>query len=275
MIKSITEHIENQFKITMFPGKGNETCIFCGKKTMAVTSDDACAQCFHPDCGKHLTLKQLYMENDPYQSMIQKIFEPCKTELERALSSSEYNKPLNYLVNTRKIHQNVLKRSMIGLIPKDYEPYVYKLALATEQNIQSELDGLKDDQDKSFLNNMLKLAKEFKSKTEIFNIIHNHVVFAYTDNKDYITQLKTRMPEQNLINPKQKNIKTIKFYKSKTGVFKSFLSQKPTNDNIVIVEGEFNALQLQSLAAYNNEDYFNAVAIGGVTTADYKVLKEI
>lgn len=286
---SVSKYIDTEFRIVIKAGNKG-TCPFCSHKTFSVKKDDTLGKCFHPDCAKVINICSAKGYTDYKQEILQKLFDDWHLELLNLKNISHYDTAYKYLLD-RNINQEVINDSMLGAIPSNYD--IEEIFKKNIDKLNNEIGRL-EKKIKQFGNPESKHSKdlEYKKNTLLkklndieplkeklrFFLMHKagDLVFFYTDKYHRITRIKTRKPYK-------KNFATCTFNEDIIGVFNHQLfnysrddkTKNPIMDNIIVVEGEFNQLQLQSLIVNNGNTYINSCAIGGVLNADFQSLKEI
>lgn len=258
---NITEKLMVDHGITVLPGK-KTTCPFCNRNTFSVKSDDTLAKCFHPTCGRFITTNG---SDDGPDRSIQDILELVYKDWHGALLSDERSNAYRYLVEERKIHPQVVADSMLGAVPPDYDLY-------------SMFSPLFDEESEDNADNKKPSARQAYDKLQrCLSGASGWLCFFYTDAYHNIVAIKFRKPFS-------KDIRYFKPFKN-AGLFGrelfSATRSRDLPDNLIVVEGEFNQLQLQSLALRHGEPsdqiiaYVNACAVGGVNNADIQCLRAV
>lgn len=247
--QNLKEYCETQYKKTIEMNKKKQDCPFCGHRTFQLYGENLNkAKCFHPTCGLHLNL-DVINGNVDYKVIAAERF--ALKSHEHLFAQDQTKQPIQpfiYANKMRKIPETILRRSDIGAIPLDYnvkkenEDLINKL----EQKINNESDLKKKEKLQTKLNELL----EFIIKLQKFiNDNYNRLVFFYRDEKELITQFKTRKPYTDT--------KTFQIAKvqSKMGIFNARLfvqdematkKHKKIAERMVIVEGEFDQLTFAS-----------------------------
>lgn len=284
---SISKYIDTEYGIRIKTGNKG-VCPFCGHKTFSIKKDDTLGKCFHPSCDKSLSITNISHIKDYKQEIINKLFNDFHVELLNQHLKKDYKNAYNWMIE-REIHPQVIKDSKLGAIPHNYN--VEKLFNDDLNKLNSDIAKYNSKLD-SFSNSTARSAKqleykkntllkkkyeieELKDKLESFFIKKTgDLVFFYTDEYHRITKIKTRKPYTKIF-------ATCKINNHNQGVFNNGLfptelnNQNEPSKNLIVTEGEFNQLQLQSLMANNNLSYVNSCSIGGVLGADFRTLKRI
>ena len=294
----VSEILVNQYGLDVRPGQKIE-CPFCHHKSFSIKRDDTIGKCFHPQCGRFITPFQssAYYTRTPY-----KIFDQIYQELHAELLRRE-NTAYKYLVEERDIHPKVATDSMIGVVPENYyirkkfEPLIDEIKAARDEKKGKDSGQRGRPKKKSFnpkeeLENINLMIEKWKKAAQ-----PGWLAFFYVDHLYRIKSIKFRKPYT-------KRILMFKPFKtSAAGLFGHQLFSpfrlpaniKKSNDyvqelekryedlnsRLLVTEGEFNSLQLQSLIVKvaekkNVPPYYQFVcSTGGAGNADYDCIKLI
>lgn len=284
--KSVTKILREQFNIDARPGQ-KITCPFCGHNSFSIKSDDSFAKCFYPECGKRLFPKDLQNKHIEKLSLILDGFcEEAHSKLMRQPLTSEKN-ALDYLLNERKIHQEVVTQSHLGILPKTSNLQEQLSILISEisndlskLNSSLALDGTSKEDKKRLRKDSTLLEEILDPLKGALTILHSGkyidwLCFFYTNHTGNITAIRLRRPYS-------KDFALMKFSKN-MGVFGLTLTgdNAQLTSSTIVVEGEINLLQMQSLTKRRSEQfgspciYQNAIAVGSATTPDLECVKNI
>lgn len=291
MIKNVTEILSEKHSIIAQPGKGKLQCPFCVKKKFSINRENTIGKCFNPDCREYITPWQgqtsFYGEINQILDEAQEIFHMELLSLKKEKGENAYS----YLKGERNIHQKVIKDSFLGAVPGDFDPE--KTFSKLIKKIRKELadaekaDSINSDASSknkiSRVTNNLKLLKEIKRKfINCFKNTSGWLCFFYTDENGRITAIRLRQPYAT-----PKKVFLFKPF-SQLGVFGlSLFQQNSTNTlnnqdaNLLVTEGEFNPLQIQSLSLRKRKKqdksftYINVIAAGSATSPDLEAIKRI
>lgn len=263
------------------PGQSDLTCPFCGHKAFGVKGDDSLGKCFHPSCGRYVTpyrgkdLSGLYRVHE-------EIFRLCRAELLEKRDGEAWR----YLTEERKIHPRVVELAPLGLVPQNFKAVVSGLFSRLIEEAQVRAEELKSNRPgrpKSAATaaaNQVALVEEAKGKAEkCFRDNAGWLCFFYRDERNRITSIKFRKP----------GTKERFYYKTfqRPGLFGAEFwtpfesTGAPEGNRLIVVEGEFNALQLWSAAArfadsIGKEPKFHHVcATGGSSGCDWRAVKAL
>ena len=284
MSTSVSSLLADKYGIDIKPS-GKADCPFCGHRTFSVKRDDTLGKCFHPTCARFITAgsrEHLY-ENGLY-SLLEGIFQDFHTNLLVQASSGGCN-AYTYLVQERRVHPCVVADSMLGIVPPRYQcaSKFDSVITATEAALKghkTEAGPADTDALRSAEHEIEFLAE---ARDKFCNCIEGHggwIAFFYTDSHHRIVAIRFREPYS-------KRILYFKPYKGIAGLFGHGLftpdqsqSSKPLDDYLIVTEGEFNQLQLQSLSLRYGEvtgqrtGYVFASSVGGVNNADYEAVRK-
>jgi hypothetical protein len=289
MNSTVSAILSEKHGITAHPGAKVE-CPFCQHQTFSIKKDDTIGKCFHPSCGRYIA---------PYQSefgrgnILYKILDEIFNDMHKALldlDKAEYPNAYGYCVKERYIHPRVLADSMLGAIPSSYDlssrfaPYIEKAEADVKAETEKKKGKGRPRKSKGYTpQDQLDFLVE--ARTKLSKCIQRHagwLAFFYTDAKHRIVSIRFRKPFTKLI---------VYFKPTRiAGVFNHSLftpyisdSMKDFNDLLIVTEGEFNQLQLQSLCLRKAEKdgipsergYVFACAVGGVNNADVKTIQRL
>jgi P4 family phage/plasmid primase-like protien len=269
-----------EHSLSIRPGAKGE-CPFCKHKTFSVKADDTLGKCFHPACGRFLTPWQgnsAYLVSLP--RVLGAVYQDCHQEL-LGLATQQRN-AYTYLREERGIHPQVIAEAMVGAVPWSYDlvPH-FQPVIADAQDAVDKLQGAQRGRPTRQLQQAEKRLQDLKDAQQHLHNCLAHkagwLVFFYTDAAHRCVALRLRQPYAKQF---------VSFKPGIAGVFGRELfspyqsaAHESANDFLLIVEGEFNALQLQSLTIRYEEvtgqplGYLNACAVGSVTTADTTTLQ--
>lgn len=258
---SIRDHLETCYQINA-SANGKATCPFCQHLTLAIKGD-ILAKCFHPSCGRFINQHSVTSHQEHFQQLLWSLMAECHQSLLRQADNPELleHSAYRYLNQERKVHSQVIADSpVIGSIPVclDFEKHCQEY----RQRLQLEVDPKKQKE----------LMDSFNQEAEkLGDLLAKHpgwLLFGYTTANHKLLALKFREPYS----------KHFAFFKSGNdiGVFNPIPFD--TNENrlfphILLSEGEFNILSLQSLLIQNNLSYGLAMAVGSASSVDWVTLK--
>jgi P4 family phage/plasmid primase-like protien len=284
MSMSASGQLAEKYGIDIKPGrKGN--CPFCGHATFSIKPDDTIGKCFHPTCGRFVTpgVHGATLENGLHR-VLEEIFQDFHASLLELGGTNHPNNAYSYLVHQRGIHHRVVSDSMLGAVPLGYNwaskfDSVIKSAEAAVR-VEKNDDGRHATDCVYSAEHNLEFLVEARDKFRTCTQGNaGWVAFFYTDASHRIVGIRFREPYC-------KHIVYFKPYKTVAGLFGHGLftpyrseGGKSLNDFLLVTEGEFNQLQLQSLSLRYGEvtgqdtGYLFACSVGGVNNADYEVIR--
>lgn len=260
-------------------------CPFCHHKTFTVKPDDSIGKCFHPSCGKFITpFSRGVHPGSALCRVLVEIYHDFHKELLEQEKS--HGRAWRYLVDERRVHHQVVIDSMIGVVPRGYDLESKFSALISDVETplgakEKARGGLKDQpQKKAQQSSEDHLQSIMEAKEKLQKCIEGGsgwLCFFYTDEHHCIVAIRFRKPYS----------KEFRYFKpfSRAGLFGHGLfspygseEYQGLNTEMIVVEGEFNQLQLQSLSLRNPKragGYVQACAVGGVNNTDYEALHRI
>ena len=280
---SVSGILEEKFGIDIPPGRKGE-CPFCRKKTFSIKIDDSLGTCFHPHCGKRIISGGIYDDRDVYISQVlEEIFNDMHRNLLAEKNLQDQN-AYEYLLNQRKIHPRVIADSLLGSVPVNYSIPIKFEGIINEAKVAlAEQNGKRASKNIRLMNEdrLIYLSEMHDNLKFCLANKAGWLTFFYTDENHQIVGFRLRKPYS-------KRFAHFKPSKSVTGVFglnlfmrRQTKSMEYMGDNLIVVEGEMNLLQLQSLClrigeAKNGDcGYLFACAAGGVNNADFKTISKL
>jgi hypothetical protein len=282
MMRTVSQVLLEECSITIRPG-GKGECPQCHHINFSLKGDDSLGKCFHPPCGYFLTTGR---DNGQYRygltRVLESIYQECHQELLQ-LASGQHN-AYTYLHDERGIHPQVIADAMLGAVPSGYDvvPH-FQPVLNDAQAALTALQGQKRGRPTKQLDQAEKRLQSLQDAQQklVDCLAHKAgwLVFFYTDVRHHPVALRLRQPYSR---------KFVSFKPGRAGLFGRELftpyanpANQALNDFPLVVEGEFNALQLQSLTVRYQEatqqtlGYVHACAVGGVLVADVDTLKRV
>jgi P4 family phage/plasmid primase-like protien len=280
--RTVSQILAEDFSISIRPG-GKGECPQCHRMYFSVKGDDRLGKCFHPPCGHFLTTGR---DNGQYRwsltRVLEALYQDCHHDLLQ-LATGQQN-AYTYLRDERGIHEQVIADAMLGAVPSGYDVthhFQPVIADATDavKALQSQKRGRPTKQLAQAEKRLQDLQEAQQKLVDCLAHKAGWLVFFYTDAAHRLVALRLRQPYSR---------RFVSFKPGIAGVFGRELftpfrnpAYQTMNDFLLIVEGEFNALQLQSLIVRMEETtgqqlgYVHACAVGGVQVADVETLKRV
>ena len=280
----VSDQLATKYGIDIKPG-GKGACPFCRHKAFSIKRDDTLGKCFHPTCGRFITLSSndRRYENGLHRVM-EEIFQDFHANL-LVLASANTDNAYSYLVQERGIHPRVVADSMLGAVPSGYHCATKfdSAVAATEAALKAD----KTEAGRASTDTVHAAERDIEflaeARDKFCNCIKGHggwIAFFYTDASHRIVAVRFRAPYS-------KRIVYFKPHKAVAGLFghglfTPFQSEggKSLDDFLIVAEGEFNQLQLQSLSLRHGEitgqhaGYVFSCSVGGVNNADYEAIRK-
>ena len=275
MARTVSQILLEDFSISIRPG-GKGECPWCHTQHFSLKGDDSLGKCFHPPCGQFLTTGR---DDGQYRygltRVLESLYQDCHQELLQ-LQAGQRN-AYTYLHDERGIHPQVITDAMLGAVPSGYDvvPHFHPvLADATDTlaKLKSQQRGRPTKQLMQAQQRLQDLQEAQQKLVDCLAHKAGWLMFFYCDASHHPVALRLRQPYSRQF---------VSFKPGSAGVFGRELftpyanpAHQAMNDFLLVVEGEFNALQLQSLTVRNEEatqqpfGYVHACAVGGVLCAD-------
>jgi putative DNA primase/helicase len=280
--RTISQVLLEDYGLSIRPGAKGE-CPFCHHPNFSVKGDDSLGKCFHPVCGRFLTVGS---ENGQYQHSLSRVLEGIYHDFHQELlrlATGQQN-AYTYVRDERGIHPQVIADAMLGAVPSGYDvtPH-FQPVLAEAQGAITALQGQKRGRPTKQLEQAEKRLQDLQeAQQKLIDCLAysaGWLVFFYTDEYHRLVALRLREPYTKKIRSFKPGIAGL-FGRELFTPYKS-PEHQDANQDLLVVEGEFNVLQLQSLTLYYAEvtgqtlGYVNACAVGSVTTADIHTLQRV
>ena len=250
---SVSAILLEQFGLHAAPGSKIE-CPYCRHDTLSIRRDDTLAKCFHPSCSRFLHLFGR-SEADTAKNGLSTVLEGMFHAFHANLLSlkDRVRSAYNYCAQERRIHSEVIVDSMIGSVPAGYDLKI-AFAPAIEKAMCANEPGSADRA-------QLELLLKAREKLSYVPKLAGRLAFFHTDWQHRIVAIRFREPYSKLM-----------YYFKPTesagafnhGLFHPCVGEdyQHLNDFLLVTEGEFNQLQLQSLFARHAEAGRQISAIG-------------
>ena len=264
MFKNLGDAAKAKYGKGLEERKGAQECVGCGKKHMHRYGDNLeKAKCF--SCGLHLNLNVINHGVDYTSIVADRFFEATHKSLFENKQDGKPCQAFVYANETRKIPENILRRSDVGVIPANYDVNKVNEDLIADLNkkIEEETDVGKKEKLQTKLENL----EDFIEKLQKFLRDNwDRLIFFYRDENGLITQIKTRKP---YIDTKTFQILKVQ---NKSGVFNQGVfsddelskvkSYKKMRKGLIVVEGEFDQLSLAT-QLHRMDKPIDVCALGG------------
>ena len=275
-LRGVSQILAEDYGISIRPGAKGE-CPTCQTPHFSLKPDDSLGKCFHPPCGWYLTQETAH---DGYglSRVLKTVYQECHDALIQ-LATTPGPHAYTYLRDERRVHPAVITEAMLGMVPSGSNVAAH--FAQSLQDAQQALNALKlmagkGARQKQALERAEQRITDLQAAQQALHDCFAHragwLVFFYTDSAHRLVALRLREPY------------TRKFASFKPGIAGVFGRELFTprlspanhalNDYLVVAEGEFNVLSLQSLTrAYEDVTgeplgYIHACAVGGVSGAD-------
>jgi len=288
MISSVSNIFYQEHRITTAPGK-RDRCPLCKQNSFLIKADDTFGRCFNPDCGKFISSAS---SDEDAHSGFYKLMEEIFSDFHHALLRQKNDSgktAYSYLVKERKIHPLVVCNALLGSVPDGYDVQLKfaKLIEQAESLIAAETDARKGKPGRpkkpATLSSQEYLGFLYEAKEKLQKCLEGlegWLCFFYMDAKYRIVAIHFREPYT-------KNFLHFKPFKDSAGLFglelfpPSIIESHPAQNHLIVTEGEFNSLQLQSLFLNHcreigeKKGYLSVCAVGGVNNADYQAIQQV
>jgi len=259
---------------------------------MSIKADDTIAKCFHHDCLRYITVHQA----DPfYQRSLHSALEAVYLDFHKhflSLADQEGPNVYDYCLNKRQIHPQVLRDAPLGCVPSGYdvspafEPVLKQLTEALNDAMQDTRKGgrpskLQTQKVESLQRSLQFVQAKKQDLAEKIAKRENWLTFHYADGTHRFTAIRLRNPFET-----EKNFAFVSYNPYRAfGLFGLQMfprgnAQVPV-EKLIVTEGEFNTLQLQSLLVKHGEaakiefTYLYVSSVGGVNQADYDTIRKV
>jgi P4 family phage/plasmid primase-like protien len=282
---SVSQRLREQYQIDARPGASKLECPFCHHHAFSIKRDDSLAKCFHGSCGRFVTVNGVGTDTITLSSVLADIYHDFHQELLRLKNVTYPDNAYRYLVDDRKIHPRVVEDAMLGAIPSGYDvngkftPLLDSLAAqatpqSTRQGRQKRGQGRTPDDRRQWLITQRDKLRDCLLKRA------GWLAFFYVDANHRIVAIRFRKPGTRYF-------VYFKPYQA-AGLFgHGLFTPHELNGlqaylkHLIVTEGEFNQLQLQSLLIRKAESqgrdaaYIPACAVGGVDNTDWDMLQRL
>jgi hypothetical protein len=282
MARTVSQILLEDFSISIRPG-GKGECPTCHGLHFSLKSDDSLGKCFSPPCGFFLTLgHDAGHDRQDIARVLTAVYQDCHQELLQ-LATGQQN-AYTYCYEKRGIHPQVLADAMLGAVPSSYDVTThFQPVLDDAQQALAALQGPHRGRPTKQLAQAQQRLQDLQDAQQKLVDCLSHkagwLMFFYCNASHHPVALRLRQPYSR---------KFVSFKPGIAGVFGRELftpysnpANQALNDFLLVTEGEFNALQLQSLTVRYAEAlgqpsahcYHHACAVGGVLVADGETIK--
>jgi len=249
-------------------------CPKCDSPHFQIKADDSVGKCFGPNCGFFISSEG---PDDTDSKQFQKVVEQIYADFKSALASSEQAAVVarEYMTITRGILPEVVKVAAIGIVPENYDSTKY---------FQPILQEIKSKMAAAYNKNLEKLEKELHEVETIItglqvivNKASGWLVFFHLDKKHRIGRFRFRKPNSKKFMSWQTPLAAQGVFGLELG--ETIVGVGAPDSGLLVVEGEFNVLALQSLqlnyceATGIAEKYIYACAVGAASSPDYSTVR--
>jgi hypothetical protein len=317
---SVTAFLEQQHGVKIAAG-GKGLCPFCRRDTFAVRKDDSLGKCFHPACGKFISKGSLAdgYAGSLYQ-ILDTIKLTCHEHLLKQRKPGNGH-TYEFLVNERHIHPDVIRDlTELGAAPPAFDVAAtfqpaFETLQAREADVKAKLDASlarrldakaqrqqdhaqgkqnqtptaknKTEQEKGWEKELVKFAdqrtfleEQLATLRERFGNAVGWLVFFHTDPLHRVRSIRFRKPYDKRFQSYQPSKQSGLFGHA---LFKPYVSEEKQKLNrLMLVEGEFILLQIQSLAVRTAQPgaagsgYANWIAAtGSASTIDIAAIETL
>jgi P4 family phage/plasmid primase-like protien len=282
--RTVSQILLEDFSVNLRPGAKGE-CPQCHHTHFSLKPDDTLGKCFHPACGYVLTTGR---DTDHYRyglaRVLDSMYQDCHQELLQ-LATGQHN-AYTYVHDERCIHPQVIADAMLGALPSGYDVMFHlRPVMQDAQDAVAALHKQKRGRPTRQLEQAEKRLQDLQDAQQKLVACLAHkagwLIFFYTDARHHLVALRLRQPYSK---------KFVSFKPGIAGVFGRELftpyanpANQYLNDLLLITEGEFNVLQLQSLTVRYAEArgqpaahcYQHACAVGSVSVADERTIHRV
>jgi len=284
-MRTISQILLEDYSIRLRPGAKGE-CPQCHGHNFSIKHGDQLGKCFSPQCGYTLTAARDHEHaHASLPRVLDSVYEACHHALlDLASRPTSAQNAYRYLTEERGIHPQVVNDALLGVVPAGFDVRTHFQPVLADA--EADVARLKREQRGRPTKQYETAAKRLTDLQETQQRLHEclahkaaWLIFFYTDAHHRLVALRLRQPYTK---------KFVSFKPGSAGVFGRELftpyvtpDKQPLNGFLLVVEGEFNVLQLQALMVRYEEatgetlGYLNACAVGGVLGADLDTLTRV
>src|SRR5262245_18638515 len=200
MARTVSQILLEEHRLSIRPG-GQSLCPFCNHPTFSVKGDDSLGKCFHPACGKFLTIGR---DNGQYRygltRVLESVYHDCHQELLRLPTDQPGQRhAYTYLHEERGIHPHVIRDALLGALPSGYNvaPH-FQPVLAEAQDAVTALQSQKRGRPTRQLAQAEKRLHDLQDAQQKLHECLAHkagwLLFFYTDAAHRLVALRLREP---------------------------------------------------------------------------------
>jgi P4 family phage/plasmid primase-like protien len=280
---SVSQRLRAQHQIDAHAGASKLECPFCHHHTLGITRDDTLAKCFHGSCGRFITVNGAGASGTiTLSSVLAEIYHDFHMELLRLKTADYRDNAYHYLVTDRNIHPSVVEDTMLGAIPGGYDLDDKFAPLLDDRQAPGTPPPKRGGRGKKIQDWTPESRRQWlmDQRDKLRACILKHagwLAFFYTNAAHHIVAIRFRKPGT-------KYFTYFKPYQA-AGLFgHDLFTPHELNGlqaylkHLIVTEGEFNVLQLQSLlmrkaeAQGKDAAFIPACAVGGVDNTDWAMI---
>jgi P4 family phage/plasmid primase-like protien len=275
----ISQLLREQYQVEAHPG-AKIACPFCQHRTFSIKPDDTLGKCFHGSCGRFLTVHGAGTSDTiSLSSVLAEVYHDFHQELLRLKDADYRDNAYRYLVEDRKIHPRVVEDAMLGAIPGGYDLDSKFASLIDSIHVPSAPPPKGRGRPRKVQERTPEERRQWLidqcEKLRACLLKHaGWLGFFYGDSTHRIVAIRFRKP----------GTRYFTYFKPYPGaglfghgLFSPYELNglRTFNKYLIVTEGEFNQLQLQSLLLREAEgrgketSYLFACAVGGVANTDW------
>ena len=276
----VTEVLRLRYGIEGAPGT-KVRCPECQHDTLQIKADNTIGKCFHPQCGLRVLPRS--GQGGPQAIVSQPLREILRSCHAALVSSATHQgkTAYRYITSDRYIDKRVIERTeLLGVVPGDSKSLFANILPAVKHELTQYITTEKQ---KKRASRQLERANEvWRSIGALRTLMERHpgwICFFHTDECGVVCSVALRRPYS-------KDFISWTFRPGKRGVFWVSVSPEqrgeildPRLRKLIVVEGQFNALQLQSMWLKQkitpSAHLLPVCAVGGVSGADVETVRRI
>jgi P4 family phage/plasmid primase-like protien len=276
---SVSQILREQYQLEAQAG-AKIACPFCHHHSFSIKRDDTLAKCFHGSCGRFLTIHGPGASDTiTLSSVLAEIYHDFHQELLHLKDVTYPDNAYSYVVKDRKIHPRVVEDAMLGAIPSEYDLDSKFAPLIDSIHVPRTPPPKGKGRPKKYHERTPEEQRQWiiEQREKLRTCLLKHagwLAFFHTDTTHRIASIRFRKPGTRYFT-------YFKPYQAGGlfghGLFSPYELNglQAYNQYLIVMEGEFNPLQLQSLlmrraeASSKDPGYVFAAAVGGVDNTDW------